>query len=102
LNRAGPRGLDDLEQVIGRVLRTGTVTSSVCLAVGLGMTLAGYGSGVAQFLLVAGTIILLSTPVARVVVSVVGYLRDRDWTFVTLTLIVLLALAGSLVAAFWG
>jgi uncharacterized membrane protein len=101
LSRAHSRGLADLEQMIGRVLRTGTVTSSVCLAAGLVMTLAGYRRGLAQPLLAAGIIILLATPVARVVVSVVGYFHERDWTFMTLTFIVLLALAGSVVAAFW-
>jgi uncharacterized membrane protein len=37
-----------------------------------------------------------------VIVSVVGYAREGDWLFVALTLTVLLALAGSVVAAFWG
>jgi hypothetical protein len=38
-------------------------------------------------------------PVARVVVSIVGYIRARDWTFATLTAIVLLELLASAVAA---
>src|SRR5262245_60543193 len=103
LNRArSTRGLADLEQLIGLVVRAGAVPSTVCLAAGLVMTPAGYGGGLTQLLLVGGMIILLATPVARVVVSVVGYAHERDWTFVMLTVIVLLALAGSLVAAFWG
>jgi uncharacterized membrane protein len=53
----------------------------------------------AQVLLHAGILTLLATPVARVVVSIVGYIRVRDWTFSILTAIVLLELLASAVAA---
>jgi uncharacterized membrane protein len=43
----------------------------------------------------------MATPVARVVVSLGEYIRERDWLFVALTTIVLLTLAGSVAAAFW-
>ena len=91
-----------LEDMIGEVLRFGTIASSTLLAVGLVMTLTGYRSEFARLLLEAGLIILIATPAARVVVSVIEYIRERDWMFVVLTLVVLLALAGSVVAAFWG
>jgi uncharacterized membrane protein len=45
-------------------------------------------------------VILLATPAARVIVSVVEYVRERDWLFVALTLAVLLGLAASVWAAF--
>ena len=48
----------------------------------------------------AGLGVLLLTPVARVVASVVGYLRARDWWFVLYTVVVLALLIGSFVAAF--
>jgi uncharacterized membrane protein len=70
-------------------------------AIGLVMAVVGYQPAVAQVLLAAGLVILLGTPPARVVVSVVEYVHERDWTFVLLTLIVLLALAGSVVAAYF-
>ena len=89
-----------LERTIGEVLRFGTVASSSLFAIGLLMTLAGYRVELARTLLEAGLLILIATPAARVVVSVIGYARERDWTFVVLTLIVLLALAGSVVAAY--
>ena len=57
-------------------------------------------SAFARLLLGTGLIILLATPPARVVASVIEYIRERDWTFVALTLVVLLALAGSVVAAY--
>lgn len=90
-----------LETTIGEVLRFGTITSSTMFAIGLVMTVLRYQTAVAQLLLGAGLVILLATPPARVVVSVIEYIRERDWTFVVLTLIVLLALAGSVVAAYF-
>ena len=52
-------------------------------------------------MLTTAIVILLATPAARVVISVAEYVRERDWLFVALTLIVLLTLAGSVVVAFW-
>jgi len=90
-----------LETTIGEVLRFGTITSSTMFAIGLVMTVVGYQPVVAQLLLATGLVILLATPPARVVVSVIEYVRERDWTFVLLTGIVLLALAGSVVAGYF-
>ncbi len=89
-----------LERSIGAVLRAGTLASSSLLAVALLMAMAGARADLAQRLAAAGLVILLATPVARVVVSVVEYVRERDWTFVVLTSIVLLALAASVAAAY--
>jgi uncharacterized membrane protein len=93
------RDLSALELAIGRVLRIGIMASSACLAAGLLLTLVGYGGNAARAVLSAGLIVLLATPAARVVISVVEYIRDRDWPFVALTLTVLLALLGSVIAA---
>ena len=87
-----------LERVIGRVLRGGVVVSSVCLTAGLALSLAGVEPA-ATVLLNAGIIVLLATPVSRVVVSTVEYVVERDWPFATLTFIVLLELVASAVAA---
>jgi len=92
--KAAPR----LERIIGTVLRIGVTTSSVSLAVGAAAFFFS-GGPLATILLQAGVIILLATPVARVVVSVVQYVGDRDWTFTTLTAIVLVELLASVVAA---
>ena len=96
-----PSATQRLEVMIGEVLRFGTITSSTMFAIGLVMTVVRYQPAVAQLLLGAGLVILLATPPARVVVSVIEYIRERDWTFVVLTLIVLLALAGSVIAAYF-
>ena len=86
-----------LERTIGAVLRAGVIASSLALAVGLLLQFM-HAPG-AQLLLHAGILTLLATPVARVVVSIVGYIHERDWTFSTLTAIVLLELLASAVAA---
>ena len=67
-------------------------------AAGIVGALLGLGGGVflVPFL---GLVILMATPVARVVVSVVEYALGRDWLFVTLTSGVLVILIGSLMVA---
>jgi uncharacterized membrane protein len=88
-----------LERLIGMVLRGGVIVSTACLAAGLLLSLATADGGVASILLNAGIIVLLATPLARVVVSTVEYVSERDWRFATLTFIVLLELVASAVAA---
>jgi uncharacterized membrane protein len=94
--------MNRLELIIGVVLRVGVTASSICLAAGLVLALAGVAPVPAALLLTIGVVVLLMTPVARVIVSVVEYARERDWVFMTLTLVVLLELLGSLVAARYG
>jgi uncharacterized membrane protein len=89
--------MSKLERTIGLVLRVGVTTSTVTLALGLLLLFAGVPG--ADLLLRIGTLTLLATPVARVVVSIVEYAVERDWTFVTLTAIVLVELLGSALAA---
>jgi len=101
VNAPAAPDLGPLEAVIGRLLHAGVVISSVCLAGGLGLTVAGLFPALAHAALSAGLIVLLSTPIARVVVSAGGYVRERDWLFVLLTIGVLVSLAGSVFAAFW-
>ena len=88
-----------LERVIGLVLRAGVAASSVCLAAGLVLTLADGSPAVARLLLHTGIIVLLATPVARVLVSIVEYAQQRDWKFTLFTVIVLVELLASAVAA---
>ena len=89
------RATTQLERTIGVVLRAGVVVSTVCFAAGLVLTFAGVA--VANLLLQLGIVVLLATPVARVVVSVVEYAQQGDWMFTALTVIVLVELtAGAL------
>jgi uncharacterized membrane protein len=88
-----------MERVVGIVLRGGVIASTACLTVGLLLSLATGGGPTATLLLNAGIVVLLATPVARVVVSTVEYLIERDWRFAALTCLVLLELIASAVAA---
>ena len=90
-----------MERAVGLVLRVGVAASSITLSLGLILALAGEAT-LGSALLQAGLIILLGTPVARVAISVVEYIVERDWTFTTLTVIVLLELLASVVTAFVG
>jgi len=93
--------MNRLEQRIGEVLQVGTFLSSLLFAAGLVMTLVGFRTELSQILLATALVVLIATPPARVVVSVIEYVRERDWFFVALTLVVLLALAGSVAAAYF-
>jgi uncharacterized membrane protein len=91
-----------IERIVGVVLRLGVTASSVCLAGGLALSFFESAAAIAVFLLHAGVIVLLATPVARVAVSMGEYALQRDWVFVGLTLTVLLELLASGVAAIYG
>jgi uncharacterized membrane protein len=88
-----------LESRIGQTLRTGVTASTVCLAVGLVVSLFTPYDAAAQWLMVAGLVLLMATPVARVAATVVEYAVERDWPFFVLTSIVLVELAAGVVAA---
>ena len=45
-----------------------------------------------------GLLLLIATPVARVIFSVVGFFRQRDWMYVAITMMVLLLLGYSLMS----
>jgi hypothetical protein len=89
-----------LEPTLARVLTAGTRTTTYALTLGLCATFAFPGSPVSKTLLTIGLAVLLLTPVARVVVSVIGFIRHHDWWFVLYTGTVLALLVGSFIAAF--
>ncbi|MCC7416586.1 MAG: DUF1634 domain-containing protein [Acidobacteria bacterium] len=102
-----PRGADeigarrqgdlDLELLIGRLLRIGVRSASACLAAGL--VLQTLAPPAAAWALAAGLLILIATPAARVVLSIVEYAAERDWMFAGLTALVLAELLAGAVAA---
>lgn len=91
--------LERLEVILGRVLLAGVLSSSACLAVGLIMWMAGGYPVAANRVLAAGLIVLMATPILRVVVSLVEYLRMRDWLFAATTIVVLAVLMGAVAVA---
>ena len=98
--RADDYGMSRLEHAIGLVLWLGVVLSSILLGVGLFLTLVAGEGRIASMVLTTAIVILLATPATRVAISAAEYVRERDWLFVALTLIVLLTLAGSVAVAF--
>jgi uncharacterized membrane protein len=92
--------LERLEVMLGRVLLAGVLLASGCLAVGLIMWMAGGYPIAADRVLAAGLIVLMATPILRVVVSLVEYLRMRDWLFAATTIVVLAVLMGAVAVAF--
>ncbi len=87
-----PRSMARLERDLGRLLITGVITSAVALAAGLALFLMAPGP-LASDLLAAGLVVLMATPMLRVVLSVLEYIRMRDWLFVLITLVVVAELA---------
>jgi uncharacterized membrane protein len=77
-----------LEVQLGRLLQAGVLTSAAFLAIGLVLWMAGAADGAANALLTAGLVILMATPILRVIVSLAEYVRMRDWFFVVTTVLV--------------
>lgn len=92
--------LSTLERLVGGVLRIGTISSGAMLGAGLIGSFLAPDHRVTRMLLGTGLLVLLLTPVARVVVSFLDYLWTRDWWFALWTGIVLALLASAFIAVF--
>jgi uncharacterized membrane protein len=88
-----------LEAQLGRLLFAGVLLSTACLALGLLLNLLRAAPAAQHFFLTTGLIVLMATPILRVIVSIVEYARMRDWFFVATTLTVLGVLAGTVIVA---
>jgi uncharacterized membrane protein len=115
-----------LETIIGRLLQTGVLLAAAVVATGGALylvqdyadhvnyrhfaaggpavqTLSGIILSAAHLnsegLMQIGLVLLILTPVARVVMAVVGFLLEKDRLYTTVSLIVLLILAFSLIHA---
>ena len=88
-----------LELRLGQLLVTGVVVSAALLATGLGLWLLGSDATQALWLLNAGLIVLMATPILRVVVSFSEYVLMRQWFFAGVTMFVLLELTVTVVVA---
>ncbi len=115
----------EVEQLVGRLLQVGVLIAAVVVAIGGAMLLAQYGHDVADFsvfrgessmlrsvgaiaqtaftgdaraITQAGIVLLIATPVARVALTLVAFLLQRDRLYVALTAIVLVLL---LFGLFW-
>ena len=91
--------LDRLERNLGRLLQAGVFSSAACLAVGLVAWMIAGPSVFSSTALTFGLVILMATPIMRVVVSLAAYVRMRDWFFVTTTVLVFVLLTVTVVLA---
>ncbi|GFO68116.1 hypothetical protein GMLC_16950 [Geomonas limicola] len=87
---------DAIELVLARLLRLGSLVAAALLAVGLAAMVAGL-SVIAPKLITAGLLVLLGTPILRVVTAAVIFIRERDWYFAFFCAVVLVALATGIV-----
>jgi uncharacterized membrane protein len=114
-----------IDKVIGTLLQVGVLAAAAVVLAGGVWLLAGSGrstpsyqqfrgeppelrspsrvvAGIvhprAEIVIQFGLLLLIATPVARVMFSLAAFGVQRDWTYVVITLIVLLVLAYSLAA----
>lgn len=126
--QAGTKHMDDsqLEIIIGNLLRAGVLLAAAVVLAGAGLYLVqnpgqrvNYRtfvpgpanmrsvSGIArsaahlnsEAVMQFGLLLLIATPVARVVMAVVGFALERDLLYVVVSVIVLLVLLASLTHA---
>jgi uncharacterized membrane protein len=92
------------ERLLGGLLLTGVRLSALCLIAGLVLTELSRGTGrldgdVPHRLLNIGLVILMATPITRVLVSLVDEIRSRNWFFAMITAIVVVLLSATLSVA---
>ncbi len=121
-----PGGAADrrLEQVLGNLLRAGVWTAAAVVLAGAVIELSRHGGAAPRYhvflgepselrhvggivraagtldgrgVVQLGLVLLMATPIARVVFSLVGFALEKDRTYVVATLIVLLVLLYGLV-----
>lgn len=117
---------ENVENVMGNLLRAGVITAALVVLLGGIVYLVRYGTthvdhrvfhgepadlrspiGIvdeaivfrSRALIQLGVLLLIATPLARVVFSVFAFARQRDGVYVVITLVVLVVLCFSL---FWG
>jgi uncharacterized membrane protein len=87
--------IDRLERQVGRVLQAGVWLSAACLSTGLALWMLAGPGPTADTLLTGGLVVLMLTPLARVIASLVGYVRLRDWFFAATTVMVFVVLVAA-------
>ena len=86
--------IERLEIQVGRLLQAGVWLAAGCLTTGLALCMT-VGGAFAWALLSAGLIVLMVTPLTRVIASLVAYVRLRDWLFAGITVMVLVVLVAA-------
>jgi uncharacterized membrane protein len=90
------------ERRLGNLLNAGIMLSALCLIAGLPLTelrRLTSANPAPHPLLHAGLMILMATPIVRVLISLVEEVRARNWFFALVTLAVVGVLSGTLIVA---
>jgi uncharacterized membrane protein len=105
----------DLNEIVHRMLIVGLVISTTLMLVGLGLDLAlgheapttasGFAEAIQRILalrpsgfLTLGLLVLIATPILRVVGSIGAFIYERDWRYALITFLVLIVVIISLVS----
>lgn len=88
-----------VERHLGRLLTAGVAVSALLLGCGLLAVVVRPNGTAAGPLLAAGLLVLMATPMLRVVVSIAEYVRMREWFFVVIALVVLIELSAGVIFA---
>lgn len=112
--------MQDIELIIGKILRVGVIISVIVMALGIVMMLiqgnSGYPGqshpttfsaiyqGIIQFkpfaVMMLGVFLLILTPVLRVVVSIYAFFKEHDYLYVAITTLVLVILAFAMIGGY--
>lgn len=80
-----------VELALAKLLRIGAAAAAVLIAAGIAVSLMGL-SVLSGNLITIGLITLVATPILRVIVAMIVFLRERDWLFAGFCLAVLASL----------
>jgi uncharacterized membrane protein len=92
---------ETFERLLVRVILTGAWLSTAVLSTGLVMLLSRPSSQAGHDLLNVGLLILMSTPVVRILLSVAEAIRERDWFWLSCTIAVVVVLSGTIAYSLW-
>ncbi|MBV8390187.1 MAG: DUF1634 domain-containing protein [Mucilaginibacter sp.] len=128
-NKSGSLKDKDIQTIIGWILRSGVAVSMFLVIIGgivfifrHGQSLSDYKTfkGVPDFIrsiggilngvitfrgqaiIQLGIILLIATPVVRVAFSAIGFLMEKDYLYMAITLIVLLIIMASMLSGYAG
>lgn len=82
-----------IEQHFLWLVRAMVIVAAAALAAGLFLQIATSSAAVALTLLHAGLIVLMATPVLRILIALAERLRRQDLQFIAITVVVLLELS---------
>ncbi len=85
--------------MIARALRVKTWVTTALLLAGVAVWIASSDRGFADDFLTAGLLLLMVTPVSRLIAAIHEEIRAREWTFAALGVAMLLLLVGSFVVS---